>query len=349
MSERVEGQIWIDKNLPYKLKYHTRGEDFIVETSSSYTFSYNEKYSSYSVGDTILPAGMLVKLNNTGEVEEASFPDDLENVLGILSTDVKKTGPASISNAIVSRSGYLTIDEPWKIFKEFESLKNSSTEDEYKKNLPAEYDTMIGKPIYWYIGKVEVTGSGDSAVGTYKYDKNSDAGKLTFNTPVGFEWNSTLDSSINVSYDNLPQVGTLVKIEKEKVYLHLNFSKFSSTINWSWPGVHDKENSTCGLIETTQTKDAQDDSKEIFIRHGLFADSDNKHNVRSFCDIVALKNHESEDKEDETIREEYLVQAPVINKTTGSDRYTKITISSAEDFYYRISGRINYKFDKGGN
>lgn len=340
--QRVEGQIWIDKNLPNKLKYHTGGKDYVVETSSSYPTSLDA--TGLKVGQTVLPAGLLVKLDKTAGVARASFPDDLENVLGVLTTDIKLQASGNTSSAIVSRSGYLTIDEPWQVFKEFEALNSTSLDNDYQNKLPSSYTTMIGKPVYWYIGSTTEK--------AYTSPATNEAGKLTFSTPTKFEWiddAGTGKTSLNVAYDNLPQVGTFVGIEEGKIYLHLNFSKFDSTIEWTWPGVHEGNNSKCGFIETTQTKNAQDGSKEIFIRHGLFADSDNKHNVRSFCDIVALKEHESENKEEETIKEEYLVQAPVINKTTGSDRYTKIIISSPETLYYRVSGRISYKFDRGGN
>lgn len=339
--KRVEGQIWIDRNLPNRLKYHTGGEDYVVETSSSYPTALN--VSGLQKGQTILPAGLLVKLDSDEGVAKASFPDDLENILGVLTTDVKVTEDGGSSSAVVSRSGYLTIDEPWRVFKEFESLASGSTDANYKSKLPATYSTMIGKPVYWYIGKTTVS---SGASGKYTSPEGNE-GKLTFNTPVGFEWKTGDDSSLNIAYDNLPQVGTLVKIESGKVYLHLNFSKFDSTIEWTWPGVH-SVNSDCGLIRATQTSTIQDGSTEILIRHGLFANSSNAHNARSFCNIVALKKHELEDQSSETIEEEeYLIQAPVTNKTGGADRYTKITISSPETLFYRISGRISYKFDKG--
>ena len=346
MSKRVEGQIWIDKNLPYKLKYRTNNEDFVVETASSYKFQSNPTlYSSYDIGDTFLPAGLLVKLNSSGEVERAIFPDDLETVIGILSTNVKKISENEVSSAIVSRNGYLTIDEPWKVFKEFEALSESSTDSDYKNALPGtsstqsvsdKYTTIIGKPVYWYIGKTTDT--------SYTPATSDEAGKLTFSTPVGFVWDGKT-ASLNVAYDNLPQVGTLVKIENGKVYLHLNFSKFDSTIEWTWPGVH-YSNGDCGKIGPTLTENGdvrEQASEKIIICHGLFANSSsNYHKVRSFCDIVALDKHEPDNEN------EYLVQAPVKNKITGNDRYTEITISSPETLYYRISGRINYKFDKGG-
>lgn len=336
--QRVEGQIWIDKNLPNKLKYHTGGKDYVVETSSSYPTTLDT--TGLKTGQTVLPAGLLVKLDSTTGVAKASFPDDLENVLGVLTTDIKLQASGSTSSAIVSRSGYLTIDEPWQVFKEFETLNSSSSDNDYRNKLPTGYNTMIGKPVYWYIGSTTAS--------VYTSSTTNEAGKLTFSTPTKFEWISdanTGDPSLNVAYDNLPQIGTFVGIEGGRVYLHLNFSKFDSTIEWTWPGVHSSGND-CGEIKSTSSK--PEGKTEIYIRHGLFANSSSKHNVRSFCNIVALKNHEVEGGVESSDLEEYLVQAPVVNKTTGSDRYTKIIISSPETLFYRISGRISYKFDKGG-
>lgn len=338
--QRVEGQIWIDKNLPNKLKYHTGGKDYVVETSSSYPTSLDA--TGLKVGQTVLPAGLLVKLDKTTGVARASFPDDLENVLGVLTADIKLQASGNTSSAIVSRSGYLTIDEPWQVFKEFETLSGSSSDNDYRDKLPTGYNTMIGKPVYWYIGSTTAR--------AYTSPTTNEAGKLTFSTPTKFEWiddAGTGETSLNVAYDNLPQVGTFVGIEEGKIYLHLNFSKFDSTIEWTWPGVHSSINN-CGRIVSTQTSSSPEGKTEIYIRHGLFANSSSKHNVRSFCNIVALKNHEVEGEGESSDPEEYLIQAPAVNRTTGSDRYTKITISSPETLYYRVFGRISYKFDRGG-
>lgn len=335
MSNRVEGLIWIDKNSPYRLKYHTNGEDYSVETSASYKLS--NVNGDAKIGDILLPAGLLLKLDANDGIVGASFPDDLEEVLGVLTANVKKTGSGEATKAFVSRSGYLTIDEPWKVFKEFEELNKDTFNSDYMKCFPGKtYEDIVGRPVYWYIGS--------SSIGEYTSPELKDSGKLTLKTPVGLEWvedkTEEENYSLNVAYDNLPQVGTLVKIEKGKIYLHLNFSKFDSTIEWTWPGVHDSE-SDCGKMGPTVDEEKKEQiPKTIKIRHGLFANSNNKHKVRSFCDIVALDKHEPENEN------EYLVQAPVKNVTTKDDRYTEITISSPETLYYRISGRVSYKFDK---
>ena len=341
MSTRVEGQIWIDKNSPNRLKYHINKQDYVVEVSSSYTLSSSGITTDAEVGSTLLPAGMLVKLDNKVGIKAASFPDDLENVLGVVTQDVKKLSATSATEIVVGRSGYLTIDEPWNVFVEFEGTDVNS----FTKKLPinTSVEANYGLPIYWYIGKSEKVVVENKEIYAYVSSKGSE-GKLTFNTPVGFKWDKSMDSSLNVAYDNLPQIGTLVKIEEGKMYIHLNFSKFDSTIEWTWPGVHDSSNNPgdCGKIGPTLTEDKTGlTPQEIKIRHGLFADSSsNYHKVRSFCDIVALDEHEPKNEN------EYLVQAPVKNITTEEDRYTEITISSPETLYYRISGRINYKFDK---
>jgi hypothetical protein len=341
MSNRVEGQIWIDRNSPYRLKYHINEKDYVVEISSSYSLDSSAISSDAADGDILLPAGLLVKLDSNNGIEAASFPDDLESVLGVITQDVRKLSSTTATEVVVGRNGYLTIDEPWDVFVELEGTDANSFVE--KLPIPDSIKSNYGLPIYWYIGK---SGNAGGKM-TYTSSEGSE-GKLTFNTPVGFRWEKGMDPSLNVAYDNLPQIGTLVGIENGKMYIHLNFSKFDSTIEWTWPGVHSSGNDPgdCGRIGPTLTEDKTEQTfEEIKIRHGLFADSSsNYHKVRSFCDIVALKDHEA----DGTNPDEYLIQAPTRNITTGNDRYTEITISSLEALYYRISGRINYKFDKGG-
>ena len=85
---KIDGQIWIEKIAPFKLKYHVEGKDFAVETS--------EEYLNIVEGTTV---GCLVKINKDGALEKANFPVDLRNVIGMLTS----------STGTVSRSGYVSI------------------------------------------------------------------------------------------------------------------------------------------------------------------------------------------------------------------------------------------------
>lgn len=336
-KKRVDGLLWIDRNLPYKLKYHLDGNDYVVETSAVYEIAPS-LFSDFEIGDIVLPAGTLVKLSDNGEtITKAYFPDDLEEVLGIITTDVKKLTETTCSDAVVSRSGYLTITQPCKVFKEFSSL-NVLTESNFKwVELGKKLSDGYGCPTYWFIGESTKTSYTDP----FNYP-----GMLTFNTPSGYKGVGSLapdDDALNVSYSNLPQVGNLLKVDikKQEIIVHLNFSRFDSTLEWAWPGIHNSNND-CG--KRGATIEGGEQTKGIIkIKHGLFPDDTEGYNIRSFCDIIAMEKHEPNNEE------EYLIHAPVQNIVGGDDRCTKITISSPEELYYRIYGRVNYKFDKGEN
>lgn len=348
VKNRVDGLLWIDRNLPYKLKYHLDEIDYVVETSAVYELN-SSLMEEYAVGAIVLPAGTLVKLsNNGGSITKASFPDDLEEVLGILTTDIKKLSDTKCSDAIVSRSGYLTITQPCRVFKEFKELTTLTEENFPWVKLGEKISAGYGSPVYWFIGESDKT--------SYT-DPTGYLGMLTFNTPSGYKGIGSIvpeDISLNIGYSNLPQVGNLVKVDiaNQKIEVHLNFSRFDSTLEWVWPGVHNSSND-CGKlnpsIEDNKEKARKEQTSEsILLKHGLFAEDSEKHNIRSFCDIVALSSHEKEGSIGEE-PEEYIVHAPVKNILTGDNRGTHITISSPENLWYRVSGRVNYKFDKGEN
>lgn len=342
-KKRADGLIWVDRSLPYKLKYHLNGNDYVVETSAVYEINSALASDTYNIGDIVLPAGTLVKLSDNGEsITKAAFPDDLEEVLGILTTDVKKLSKTTFSDAIISRNAYLTITQPCRVFKEFKTLTSVKESDFKWVELGKKLSEGYGCPIYWFIG--------ESDASSYT-DPSNYPGMLTFNTPSGYRGigSSTPTPSLNVSYSNLPQIGNLVKVDikNQKIEIHLNFSRFDSTLEWSWPGIHNSDND-CGKIEATISGGLQS-SNIIDIRHGLFANDTEGYNIRSFCNIVALNKHEIEVGAEGEDPEESIIQAPVKNKVSGNDRGTIITISSPEALYYRISGRVNYKFDKGGN
>lgn len=115
---KLEGQIWIEKQAPYKLKYHTNGKDFAIDTVEEYKLAA-EPEKTPVVGD-------LVKINTSGSLEKASFPDDLRNVIGML---VSETGS-------VSKTGYVNIPLSTKI-------KDAFIDTDAINNL------KVGDNLYW--------------------------------------------------------------------------------------------------------------------------------------------------------------------------------------------------------
>lgn len=347
MASRVDGQIWIDRNSPYKLKYHFKGKTYVVENSATFKLNVTNDttFENLEVGNTYIYAGTLLALDGEAsdskiKVRPAKFPGDIPNILGVALNNIKKLDKISTTEAIISKSGYLLIDAPSKVFEEATDNSLAIPED-------IESTSLVGSPIYWFIGKTNIEGDAFK----YKYEE-TDRGKLTMHLPVGSFENRKTKASLNIGYTGLPRVGVITGFSSsngttiDSLELYLNFSNFSSSINWTWPAIHNGTDPLIdGKIEDT-VEGKKQISKDIKIRHGLFADVDNSSNVKAFCDIIALKEHE-----DETTGEEENIQiiAPIINTTKGEDRLTQITISSPEALFYRISGRVDYKFDEGNN
>lgn len=331
-NNRREGQIWIDRNAPYNLKYHIKNEDFVVENHSTYAIKVPDessedytKFVALEIGSTWIPAGTLLSINNKGDITKAKFPDDLENVLGIVINDVKKIKDDSLTEAIISHDGLLTVKKEniEKVFKDsFENLK-------------------LGDVVYWFIGRIEEDHSFT--------EPSNFKGKLTVYTPCGLKGNESADeapedNSLNLTYSNLPQIGVITEKNEDEssVKIHLNFSKFNSSIEYHWPGIH-KENNACGKIVENKSSNPE----TIVLRHGLFSkyEDSTSFNPKCSCNIIALKKHENEGE----IVEEETILAPISNYPEGDDRRTEVSISTPEDVFIRINGRVSYKFDRGKN
>ena len=106
--KKSNGQIWIDKNPPYNLMYRAGNSnetatDRIVQSLSKYTTTTPES----------IQVGQLVSLNReTGNVENSTFPDDLDNILGVATgveagdsgstVSVATTGEVYISKSLIN-------------------------------------------------------------------------------------------------------------------------------------------------------------------------------------------------------------------------------------------------------
>lgn len=320
---RIDGQIWIDKNTPHRLKYYVAGEEYSVEVSANYELSSDPD----NVG---IHVGTVVKFTGAGVLSPAVFPDDIENILGVVAS-ITRSVDANDSTivhytAAISRSGYLLLETPSNVFlaDDLNIIKNGW----------GNATAGIGAPVYWFIGRTTVTS------GVYAYEAPSThSGFLTLSTPSGYKWNVTdpPDNTMNVGYDNLPQVGTVAGYTLSgntvtSIQIHLNFARFDTSLEWSWPYLHKVHTpfvqGDCGKITS---------GNNLTIRHGLFCDSTKK--LRNFCNIIALDDSSNE----------YVVSTGAINTYTGTDRKTAIQLSTPDDLYYRVTGTINYNFDKGHN
>lgn len=313
MPNRIEGQIWIDKSSPYNLKYHVSGTDYTVQIANSYHSSTAPLYS-----------GTVVKFTSSNNISPAEFPDDIDNILGVVVNSITSSNePIS-----VTQTGYLVLDK--------KALDNVFFAGDLSTSFNG-FDTSsgIGAPVYWFIGRQNPD---------YSYiDSNINKGKLTLATPTGMKWkvSEVTDNSMNVNYDNLPQVGTIASytIDNDEIVemnIHLNLSSFDSSLEWSWPYIQTEDEATSGKIEGTTTREGID----LIIRHGLFADYRVQAQQVSDVELFAGDNY-NESK--------YTVNTSYTNITTGADRKTIIKINTPETMYYKASGNIRYKFNEQHN
>ena len=335
MDNIINGQLWIDKNSPYRLKYTANGTIYSVDVSSDYFIS-----DSAISSENPLVAGTVVAFKNGG-IRKAIFPDDIDNVIGVIgNTITEDTSPISIL-----KTGIITLTK-----EEFNKINNGSLSIYQNQGTDTFYgewktETMKGAPVYWFIGKETVNNNAY----TFEYE-NSNHGQITLLTPTGRRWRRLVDGthpidcSFNVSYDNLPIIGYVDSIKGtntsnptdwSSIDIYLNVNKFDTTLEWSWP--FDNQYSLSGLDTIT-------------VRHGLFPKSFNDFSnyflkQRCDCSIIAL---------DKNTDDEYRVSASVQNyygqydvQNPNEDPRTEIFIGNAiEDYRFRITGTVNLKFDR---
>ena len=101
--KKSNGQIWIDKNPPYNLMYRAGNSnetatDRIVQSLSKYTTTTPES----------IQVGQLVSLDRgTGNVKSSTFPDDLDNILGV-ATGVEAGDSRSIVSVATTGEVYIS-------------------------------------------------------------------------------------------------------------------------------------------------------------------------------------------------------------------------------------------------
>ena len=357
--KRIDGQIWIDREAPYRLKYHINGVDYTVLVAADY------KVPETPEGEDpiVILQGMVVRDSDKGPqmIEPASFPEDIDRVLGIaLNSSSYENLPEGTEDKhiAVAQTGYIVLDKPEDVSSVF-ALKSDidvtqngwdTDRGEDPPEDPLEDPPGIGCPVYWYIGHTDKSH-------TY-HDSADQAGKITFITPSGYKYPKTVitdDETLNVGYDNLPRIGTVVDYTLNgdiinSLIINVNFATFDSSLEWVWPGEHYTDR--CGMInhktsvnkelspvpgETKKTKETAE--TEVTIRHGLFVDRPERIQVVNYSNIVASNSPNASGST-------YNIQTRAINYTTEPDKRTVFDINTPEDLYYRISGTVHYNFDK---
>lgn len=315
MVTRKEGQIWIDKNNTHRLKYHIGGITYEIATSQ--TFSANRPPT--------VRKGQLVA-SSGGELVAAVWPDDAEKVLGVVTGTEGENSKYVTSVASGERIILENAEEIKGCFVDGAALPSDEWATDSKKG--------IGCPVYWFVGLSKSTSE--------YIDSSTKKGMLTFKTPSGFKYGVTTvsDEQFNISYDNLPIVGHVADYEcsKErpftftKLVIDLQVSTYTPTVTWNYPGIHYGSHE-CGKLGNGPHK----------FYHGLFAN--NAKNNICICDLTARAIPVRSDYPADA--EEYTVVIPYKNiMKAANDRYTEISISSAETLRYRITGTVHYNIDR---
>lgn len=345
MRSRVEGQIWIDRNSPYRLKYFVNNQEFEVSVAQNYK------------GQLGICKGNVVALD--GEIlYKAVFPEDIDKVIGIAGQTYSNTpGLDQREYLPILRMDKLELNrsEIEKCFVDFELL-------ELENILKEQEITLVGAPIYWFIGRTYIK---NEVYSYYDSSNTASKGRLTFFTPSGFQWlQATIpDSSFNVGYDNLPRMGTVANFVIEntkliKLVINVNYSRFDSTLEWNWPYL--KENdigkispSYEGLVNYHEPwlTERYNGDVNITVRHGLFpynttSIEDRKIQIvpRCFCDVTSLSIDNDTENSVFSAVENYYGQQE--NEEASTDRRTEIYIKTNETLRYSVSGKVNYKFNK---
>ena len=313
-NTKMNGQIWIDKKSPYLLKYRYNDKTHILSVLQSFTRE----------GSVVTDSGKVVcydtSVTDSGEakVRYASFPEDLGKTIGLSYMNEDRI--------FLVTGGELTIaaDSDGNISGIFDETINKDS------------NLYPGMPIFWYIGTI----SGSNGPYSRSYDSTLQKGLITLNNPNGErasdEYESDLDAGLNVSYDNLPQVGVIKQINMKddkikNIILDVRINKFDSTLEWSWPKKYNHSESDhttrCGYIVS-----GADQSASFTIAHGLFTEN-NK--CFSNVSVRAIDNN----------GKEYSCMPTIINDYEKGT--TAISMKTLEDLRYIVTGSVNYNVMRG--
>ena len=150
--KKSNGQIWIDKNPPYNLMYRAGNSN---ETATDRIVQSLSKYNTEAPES--IQVGQLVSLNReTGNVENSTFPADLDNILGV-ATGVETVGGKSTVSVATTGEVYISknLINDLSISKKRILYWNiaSGTTKPYTQDLPNTDGTIkyINLPVIGYI------------------------------------------------------------------------------------------------------------------------------------------------------------------------------------------------------
>ena len=150
--KKSNGQIWIDKNPPYNLMYRAGNSN---ETATDRIVQSLSKYNTEAPES--IQVGQLVSLNReTGNVENSTFPADLDNILGV-ATGVETVGGRSTVSVATTGEVYISKN----LINDLSTSKKrilywniaSSATKPYTQDLPSADGTIkyINLPVIGYI------------------------------------------------------------------------------------------------------------------------------------------------------------------------------------------------------
>ena len=310
---RVEGQMWIDKVSPNKLKYYVNKMEYEVEVTPSFPLDSSDTTKNPKKGQMVCVKG--------GKLYPSQFPDNITNTVGVMGTTFEvKEGLTTDNYANVVRSGILSLNEA-ELTEAFDTLDLPSTVNS---------SNLVGAPVYWFIGRWENTLS--------YIDPSTKVGKLSLYTPSGFQWGitSVSDNSFNVGYDYLPTVGTVksVTIEANKLksmVIDLNFTGIEESFGWTWPHFH--------FGDKDKLKPDSNNKVEITVRHGLFP------KVKTTSGYIARPSCVCQTIITDDNNIEYNANVSIQNDTNNFD--TKLEMLTPDTYRYLVHGSISYRLDKG--
>ena len=318
-NTKMNGQIWIDKKSPYLLKYRYDNKTHILSVLQSFA----REGSKVSVSGKVVcyDNNSLENKFSEANVRYASFPEDFGKVIGLSYVNEDRV--------FLVTGGELTIAA---------SSSSGEISGVFDETITASSNIYPGMPIYWYIGTI----SKSDSTYTRSYTPGSQAGLLTLNNPnsqrSSEDYSDDLDAGLNVSYDNLPQVGVIKQInlreddnnKLKNIIIDVRVSKFDSTLEWSWPKKYshpgDNHTTRCGYIESSDTQNAS-----FTIAHGLFTGNNT---CFSSVSVRAISGEK-----------EYSCMPTISNDYTNGT--TTISMKTLEDLRYIVTGSVNYNVMRG--
>ena len=310
---RVEGQMWIDKVSPNKLKYYVNKMEYEVEVTPSFPLDSSDTTKNPKKGQMVCVKG--------GKLYPSQFPDNITNTVGVMGTTFEvKEGLTTVNYANVVRSGILSLNEA-ELTEAFDTLDLPSTVNS---------SNLVGAPVYWSIGRWENTLS--------YIDPSTKVGKLSLYTPSGFQWGitSVTEPSFNVGYDYLPTIGTVKNVtivanKLKSMVIDVNFTGIEESFGWTWPHFH--------FGDKDKLKPDSNNKVEITVRHGLFP------KVKTTSGYIARPSCVCQTIITDDNNIEYNANVSIQNDTNNFD--TKLEMLTPDTYRYLVHGSISYRLDKG--